>query len=98
LKKKNLPSNRPPPPPGQKAAGDNFIKIFWAFEFGGTILLKLIWVSGPRQIDRLSELIYKMVKMEESKKFSRVQTTILFKATNANKMKKMNTYTNIYSH
>jgi len=44
LEKKNLLSNRPPPPPGQKA-GDSFIKIFWALKFGGTVLLKLIWVS-----------------------------------------------------
>jgi len=49
LKKKNLPFNRPPPPPGQKATGDSFIKTFWALEFRGIILLKLIWVSGPQQ-------------------------------------------------
>jgi len=51
LKKKNLPFNRLPPPPEQKAAGDIFIKTFWAPEFEGTVLLKLIWVSGPRQTD-----------------------------------------------
>ncbi len=75
LEKENLPSNRPPPPLGQKAAGDNFIKTFWAFEFGGTVLLKLIWVSQlhreqavtgrifqalPTQTDTTVALIYKI--------------------------------------
>jgi len=39
------------------------LNSFWALEFGGTILLKVIWVSGPRQTDRLTKLTYKIVLM-----------------------------------
>jgi hypothetical protein len=28
------------------------LNSFWALEFGGTILLKVIWVSRPQQTDR----------------------------------------------
>jgi len=38
------------------------LNSFWALEFRGTVLLKLIWVSGPRQTERLNELIYKIDK------------------------------------
>jgi hypothetical protein len=27
------------------------LNSFWALKFGGTVLLKVIWVSGPRQMD-----------------------------------------------
>jgi len=40
------------------------LNSFWALEFRGTIL-KVIWVSGPRQIDAQTDttfaLIYKIV-------------------------------------
>jgi hypothetical protein len=36
------------------------LNSFWALEFGGTILLKVIWVSRPQLTDILTELIYKI--------------------------------------
>jgi hypothetical protein len=39
------------------------LNSFWALEFGGTVL-KVIWVSGPRQTDaQTSELIYRIINL-----------------------------------